>query len=168
MPECFVSQFNLNLCTANVYRKCVFCLSLFAPGSPRANDESEPGQVLLENAGKRGGGAAFHTPCRAPPTMRRVPPTCTSNLHQVGAQGPTNAGRNEPASHAQRGVRHSTSLRSWTCYVPDCPLGLKRRQQSTSPTQPSVKLAPPAFHTEHMSQHSPNREDPDNLANERF
>ena len=75
MPECFVSQFNLNLCTANVYRKCVFCLSLFAPGWARANDESEPGQVLLENAGKRGGGAAFHTPCRAPPTARRVPPT---------------------------------------------------------------------------------------------
>ena len=75
MPECFVSQFNLNLCTANVYRKCVFCLSLFAPGWPRANDESEPGQVLLENAGKRGGRGGFpHALSRPLPTARRVPP----------------------------------------------------------------------------------------------
>ena len=51
-----------------------FACPFFAPGSPRTNDESEPGQVLLENAGKRGGGAAFHTPCRAPPNGKEGTP----------------------------------------------------------------------------------------------
>ena len=147
---------------------CFACPFLHRDGLAPTTSPS-PAKCSLRMPARGGGGAAFHTPCRAPPpTARRVPPTDTSNLHQVGAQGPTNAGRDEPANHAQQGVRHTTSLQSWTCCIPDCPLGHKRRQQSTSPTQPSVKLAPPAFHTEHMSQHGPNREDPDGLANERF